>query len=177
MRLNDLHWYATAAFGLEGIVSAELKRLGMRDVQAESGGARFTGSPADAFRACLWLAQRGSCAADSCRTRSANLRGAFSAGEIHCVGGAASPGCTFPGDRKVRSQSVDERPRLSSHHKKGHCGASASCMACGLAAGDRRDLSAGRESARRCCANHAGHLRRGAEPPWLSHMERRSTLA
>ena len=41
MRLNDLHWYATAAFGLEGIVSAELKRLGMRDVQAESGGARF----------------------------------------------------------------------------------------------------------------------------------------
>ena len=55
MRLNDLHWYATAAFGLEGIVSAELKRLGMRDVQAESGGARFTGSPADAFRACLWL--------------------------------------------------------------------------------------------------------------------------
>ena len=55
MRLNDLHWYATAAFGLEGIVSAELKRLRMRDVQAESGGARFTGSPADAFRACLWL--------------------------------------------------------------------------------------------------------------------------
>ena len=32
MRLNELHWFATAAFGLEGIVAAELKRLGMRDV-------------------------------------------------------------------------------------------------------------------------------------------------
>ena len=44
MRLNDLHWYATAAFGLEGIVSAELKRLGMRDVQAAE--RRRTPSPA-----------------------------------------------------------------------------------------------------------------------------------
>lgn len=55
MRLNDLHWIATAAFGLEGIVAAELKRLGMRDVQAQNGGAVFTGTPSDAFRACLWL--------------------------------------------------------------------------------------------------------------------------
>lgn len=55
MRLNDLHWIATAAFGLEGIVAAELKRLGMRDVQAQNGGAVFTGRPSDAFRACLWL--------------------------------------------------------------------------------------------------------------------------
>ena len=55
MRLNDLHWFATAAFGLEGIVAAELKRLGLRDVLAQNGGAAFTGSPSDAFRACLWL--------------------------------------------------------------------------------------------------------------------------
>ena len=40
---------ATAAFGLEGIVSAELKRLGMRDVKAENGGARFTAGMAEAF--------------------------------------------------------------------------------------------------------------------------------
>ena len=64
MRLNDLHWFATAAFGLEGIVSAELKRLGMRDVQAaERRRCASPAPPADAFRACLWLAQRGSCAA------------------------------------------------------------------------------------------------------------------
>lgn len=55
MRLNELHWFATAAFGLEGIVAAELKRLGMRDVLAQNGGAAFVGSPSDAFRACLWL--------------------------------------------------------------------------------------------------------------------------
>ena len=55
MRLNELHWFATAAFGLEGIVAAELKRMGMRDVLAQNGGAAFVGSPGDAFRACLWL--------------------------------------------------------------------------------------------------------------------------
>ena len=41
--------FATAAFGLEGVVASELKRLGMRDVRAEVGGARFHGSMADAF--------------------------------------------------------------------------------------------------------------------------------
>ena len=41
--------FATAAFGLEGVVASELKRLGMRDVKAEVGGARFQGSMADAF--------------------------------------------------------------------------------------------------------------------------------
>lgn len=46
---QDLSLYATAAFGLEGIVGAELKRLKMRDVRAELGGARFTGSLTDAF--------------------------------------------------------------------------------------------------------------------------------
>ena len=30
--------FATAAFGLEGVVASELKRLGMRDVRAEVGG-------------------------------------------------------------------------------------------------------------------------------------------
>ncbi|MBQ7849016.1 MAG: class I SAM-dependent RNA methyltransferase [Clostridia bacterium] len=40
---------ATAAFGLEGVVAAELKRLGMKDVKGEVGGARFRGSLTDAF--------------------------------------------------------------------------------------------------------------------------------
>lgn len=40
---------ATAAFGLEGVVAAELKRLKMQDVKGEIGGARFTGSAADAY--------------------------------------------------------------------------------------------------------------------------------
>lgn len=42
-------WFATAAFGLEGVVAAELKRLGMQHVCGEMGGARFTGSLQDAF--------------------------------------------------------------------------------------------------------------------------------
>ncbi|MBR2717993.1 MAG: class I SAM-dependent RNA methyltransferase [Clostridia bacterium] len=49
MNFSHMTFFATAAFGLEGIVAAELKRLGMKDVQAEIGGARFTGGMADAF--------------------------------------------------------------------------------------------------------------------------------
>ena len=45
---------ATAAFGLEGIVASELKRLGI-PARAEQGGARFSGELSDAFRANLWL--------------------------------------------------------------------------------------------------------------------------
>ena len=41
--------YATAAFGLEGLVSAELKRLNMKDIHAESGGVLFSGTADDAF--------------------------------------------------------------------------------------------------------------------------------
>ncbi|NLI21716.1 MAG: class I SAM-dependent RNA methyltransferase [Clostridiales bacterium] len=45
---------ATAAFGLEGVVADELKRMGFA-ARAEIGGARFSGEPADALRANLWL--------------------------------------------------------------------------------------------------------------------------
>lgn len=45
---------ATAAFGLEGVVANELKRLKM-NAKAENGGARFQGSYADAYRANLAL--------------------------------------------------------------------------------------------------------------------------
>ena len=76
MRLNELHWFATAAFGLEGIVAAELKRLGMRDVLAQNGGAAFVGSPGDAFRACLWL-RSGYCLCWHSR-RPVPLRSCFS---------------------------------------------------------------------------------------------------
>ncbi len=49
MNHEDLSLYATAAFGLEGIVAAELRRLKMRDVSPDNGGVRFTGSVSDAF--------------------------------------------------------------------------------------------------------------------------------
>ncbi len=45
---------ATAAFGLEGVAAGELRRMGI-SAAAEQGGARFTGEPAQAFRADLWL--------------------------------------------------------------------------------------------------------------------------
>ena len=41
--------YASAAFGMEGLVSAELKRLGASGVQAENGGVLFGASVADLF--------------------------------------------------------------------------------------------------------------------------------
>lgn len=49
MDFDHMTMLATAAFGLEGVVAAELKRLKMQDVKGEMGGARFTGSAADAY--------------------------------------------------------------------------------------------------------------------------------
>ncbi len=47
-------WFATAAFGLEGLVKQELLEMGI-EAKAENGGARFQGSAEDAFRANLFL--------------------------------------------------------------------------------------------------------------------------
>lgn len=52
---NQMQWFATAAFGLEGVVGNELKRLGFENARAELGGARFTATPEEAYRAMLWL--------------------------------------------------------------------------------------------------------------------------
>ena len=41
--------FAGAAFGLEGLVSSELKRLSMKNVRAENGGVRFSASLEDVF--------------------------------------------------------------------------------------------------------------------------------
>lgn len=48
-------FYATAAFGMEGIVASELRRLGLQDAKGDVGGCRFTGSLEDAFLCCLRL--------------------------------------------------------------------------------------------------------------------------
>lgn len=47
-------WFATAAFGLEGLVKRELLDMGI-EAKAENGGARFQASPEDAFKANLFL--------------------------------------------------------------------------------------------------------------------------
>jgi 23S rRNA (guanine2445-N2)-methyltransferase / 23S rRNA (guanine2069-N7)-methyltransferase len=48
-------FFATAAKGLEPLVADELRALGAKEVKEARGGASFEGSPADAYRACLWL--------------------------------------------------------------------------------------------------------------------------
>lgn len=55
----ELTFLATAAFGLEGVVANELKRMGI-SAKAEQGCARFTGKLSDAYRAnlCLRTADR-----------------------------------------------------------------------------------------------------------------------
>ena len=51
-----MKWLAKAAFGLEGQVSRDLKRLGFEGVTpAETGGVFFDGSPAQAYEANLWM--------------------------------------------------------------------------------------------------------------------------
>ena len=49
MNTSTLRLYAAAAFGLEGPVSGELKRLGMKKVHPDQGGVECEGSLADAF--------------------------------------------------------------------------------------------------------------------------------
>ncbi len=55
MEEKRLELGATAAFGLEGVVAGELKRLGYEDAKGFHGGATFRGSLTDAFRAGLNL--------------------------------------------------------------------------------------------------------------------------
>ncbi len=52
---NKLTYFATAAFGLEGVVADELKALGIKNAKAELGGARFEATIGEAYEACLWL--------------------------------------------------------------------------------------------------------------------------
>ena len=47
--------YASAAFGMEGLVAAELKKAGASDVSAENGGVRFYADAALVFRCNLSL--------------------------------------------------------------------------------------------------------------------------
>ena len=49
-----MEFFATASFGLEGLVRRELNRLGI-EAKGELGGARFEATPAQAFAANLWL--------------------------------------------------------------------------------------------------------------------------
>lgn len=51
-----MKWIASAALGLEGMVSRDLKHLGMKDARVmDAGGAEFEGDYKDAFAANLWL--------------------------------------------------------------------------------------------------------------------------
>lgn len=51
-----MKWIASAALGLEGMVSRDLKYLGMRNAHVmDVGGAEFEGDFKDAFTANLWL--------------------------------------------------------------------------------------------------------------------------
>ncbi len=51
-----MKWIASAAFGMEGMTSRDLKHMGMQNVRVmDVGGAEFEGSFEDAFRASLWL--------------------------------------------------------------------------------------------------------------------------
>ena len=49
-----MDFLATAAFGLEGLAKKELNRLGI-EAKGETGGVRFSATPAQAFSANLWL--------------------------------------------------------------------------------------------------------------------------
>lgn len=47
--IQEFLCYASAAFGLEGLVADELRSLGFHNAKAENGGVRFTAGPEDIF--------------------------------------------------------------------------------------------------------------------------------
>ena len=53
MQLID--FFATTAKGLEDVLAAELQGFGVKHVKSDNGGASFSGSMVDGYRACLWL--------------------------------------------------------------------------------------------------------------------------
>ena len=61
--MDALELYARCASGLEPLLAAELKELGMQRVRPLRGGVAFFGDVRDAYRACLWsrLASRVLC--------------------------------------------------------------------------------------------------------------------
>jgi len=53
--MSDFQLTATAAFGIESLVSFELKKLGFSDVKVDNGRVNFSGGPAEIVKANLWL--------------------------------------------------------------------------------------------------------------------------
>ena len=53
--MQHIDFFATTAKGLEDVLAAELQRYGAKQVKPENGGASFSGSMVDGYRACLWL--------------------------------------------------------------------------------------------------------------------------
>jgi putative N6-adenine-specific DNA methylase len=53
--MTEQQFFATTAKGVEEVLAAELVRLGVPGVAAESGGVRFAGGMEAAYRANLWL--------------------------------------------------------------------------------------------------------------------------
>ena len=53
--MKPLPLLASAAMGLEGVISHELRQLGFSDAKAANGLVRFAGDPIDIARANLWL--------------------------------------------------------------------------------------------------------------------------
>ena len=46
---EKLECYASSAFGLEGLIAEELRKMNLSDVKAENGGVRFRAAPEDLF--------------------------------------------------------------------------------------------------------------------------------
>jgi len=53
--MQHVDFFATTAKGLEDVLAGELQKLGAKQVKSANGGAAFTGSMVDGYRACLWL--------------------------------------------------------------------------------------------------------------------------
>ena len=173
--MDRFEWIATAAFGLEGLVARELARLGI-EAKAENGGARFFGSFEDAFRANLHA---------RCADRILLVMGRFEARSFEALfeGVRALPWEDFIGEHTrfpvngkcARSQLMSVRDcqaitkkaiveRLRGRYRTDWFVEDAETVSIDVALhGDIAQLT----------LDASG----GAQPPRLSHLERRSAAA
>ena len=167
---------ATAAFGLEGVVAGELKRMGL-PAKAENGGARFEGTFLDAFRANLHL-----------RTADRVLlvlaeREAVTFEDLFQLVGSVAWERLLTRDAAIHVSGKCVRSRLMSVRdcqavsKKAIVRRMMERLGVSRLAGDGRVLSHRRVGGQRPRARHAGHERRGAQPARLPHLERRGSPA
>ena len=127
--------------GLEKLVSDEVKRLGLQEVQAENGRDPLPGNAGGCGTAEPEPAVRRTGAAGAGPLPGPQLRGAVSGDPCHCVGGLSAGERRLPGEGLLHFLPAALRAGLPVHHQEGHGGANEGPLSPGAVPGGWREVS------------------------------------